>query len=981
MNNYRILCQKLYVPNVKIGYLYRKLVGKRIIVPKCEICPQVSQFSTARTKVVSQKDNISTFNELVHYVRNARRVEMEHIANILNKVENDNLTEEQVLFLLQWCRRILPGETQKTKHILCQNVFQTFQSQSKFSEKVYQTYVNVCTENRHLLDIETLLSSLPKNVSLDTIKLMLRNVCEGGDTEKAQTVLLHMKNKGCPVDEEVFNDLILCHTINGGLRAGETVLKSMHMAKLSESDSTRFFILKGLAKRHDFKEFIEGITKYSLHLSEKMLLDLLYTLGFSGNHEWSNYAINLFDRNSVNRCFQDELEKLCLNLIHNERFDAAMTFYELLVAPKPDIRYGGMILREMLISSAPIEKIVEFANELKDREFNEYALEDVTNLALKYKLTRSAMHLFKHFQVLRPHYFWPVLIRAHINGGEKGLMETVQNVDNMNVRFDSESFQDYIFPYCDLSDPGRVMKNFQKHGYSIRALLTPLIVALLKKRQTKLALKIYNEYDVQIGTKELMDVLPHTWIMTVDHDVCLSLLQRICESQNENLFKNFLITILSKLSNSERLGHFLQLLKDSKKRKFSIDTTTAVFSINILKKNFASCKLFSEIEDAINDLLQFMDTTDVPYILHPRDMNTEQLECHFIELKAKQMETRGVIRKLIQKHTSEGNFGRVKELEDELMIKQYSASPGIKASIMYTYIKEENISKALKTYYELKENFCNFKIDDFKIIDLAALLVKNKDFDTAVDILLNEAKGRKLQTKKSLEKNCRTLLFSIEDIEQQRKMFDILIDNGYCLPSNVILGCLIQLHIEKDHLKDAVDMFIDFCQKYRKTPMQLVLIGKLLESGNQKLLQSVLDAVVSIYGDLETNASLISAHCEKGFKEKLAILLKNIQSNPVKEMEKRCERWVQLGQLEPLQVLFEVSRDVSPKLLNKSKIQQCIMQIYCNKNDCDGALEFWKTLIDNEDLINPEIEAKLSNLLERCKYQMPEYLDFRYSLK
>lgn len=43
-------------------------------------------------------------------------------------------------------------------------------------------------------------------------------------------------------------------------------------------------------------------------------------------------------------------------------------------------------------------------------------------------------------------------------------------------------------------------------------------------------------------------------------------------------------------------------------------------------------------------------------------MNLDELEAHLIELQEKNMETRGVLRRLIQLHASKGNFERVREL-------------------------------------------------------------------------------------------------------------------------------------------------------------------------------------------------------------------------------------------------------------------------------------------------------------------------------
>lgn len=43
-------------------------------------------------------------------------------------------------------------------------------------------------------------------------------------------------------------------------------------------------------------------------------------------------------------------------------------------------------------------------------------------------------------------------------------------------------------------------------------------------------------------------------------------------------------------------------------------------------------------------------------------MSLQELEAHLIELQEKNMETRGVLRKIIQLHASKGNFERVREL-------------------------------------------------------------------------------------------------------------------------------------------------------------------------------------------------------------------------------------------------------------------------------------------------------------------------------
>lgn len=123
-------------------------------------------------------------------------------------------------------------------------------------------------------------------------------------------------------------------------------------------------------------------------------------------------------------------------------------------------------------------------------------------------------------------------------------------------------------------------------------------------------------------------------------------------------------------------------------------------------------------------------------------MNLEQLECHLIELTNKKMETRGVLRKLIQMHCRIGNFERVQELLTEFKGMDYKISVGMKAGLLDLYIKSKNLELAQKIYKEIVENDPTFIVDEFKIIDLAALLVMGNNFEEAVKLIKTEIQKR-----------------------------------------------------------------------------------------------------------------------------------------------------------------------------------------------------------------------------------------------
>lgn len=120
-------------------------------------------------------------------------------------------------------------------------------------------------------------------------------------------------------------------------------------------------------------------------------------------------------------------------------------------------------------------------------------------------------------------------------------------------------------------------------------------------------------------------------------------------------------------------------------------------------------------------------------------MNLEQLECHLLELESKNMETRGVLRKLIQMYSNLGNVEKVKDLRSTFCKRGYAESPGMKSAVMYSYVQSGNLTTALDLYHEIKSFHPKFKMDNFKVIDLTALMVAQNQFDDAVKLLEAES--------------------------------------------------------------------------------------------------------------------------------------------------------------------------------------------------------------------------------------------------
>lgn len=123
-------------------------------------------------------------------------------------------------------------------------------------------------------------------------------------------------------------------------------------------------------------------------------------------------------------------------------------------------------------------------------------------------------------------------------------------------------------------------------------------------------------------------------------------------------------------------------------------------------------------------------------------MAIEDLECHLLELQEKKLNTRGTLRRLIMYYSNIGNTEKMEKYRNHFTAANYEESIGMKSTLFYSFVKSGNYEAALNLYKEIKKINENFTLDDFKIIDLATLLVKNERISAAWDVFQAEIKIR-----------------------------------------------------------------------------------------------------------------------------------------------------------------------------------------------------------------------------------------------
>jgi leucine-rich PPR motif-containing protein len=107
-------------------------------------------------------------------------------------------------------------------------------------------------------------------------------------------------------------------------------------------------------------------------------------------------------------------------------------------------------------------------------------------------------------------------------------------------------------------------------------------------------------------------------------------------------------------------------------------------------------------------------------------MNLEDLECHLVELRSKDLNRRGVLRRLIQEYCRQGQLEKVLVAKEEFEASGYEYSAGMLALIFDLMVRFGNLDEAEASLLKLNSIAPDFILDEHKVLDFATLLVSNR---------------------------------------------------------------------------------------------------------------------------------------------------------------------------------------------------------------------------------------------------------------
>ncbi|XP_035897350.1 leucine-rich PPR motif-containing protein, mitochondrial [Anopheles stephensi] len=995
----------------------------------CQTVPSAKQQELAtppdqqtRTGKKQPKDSVRLVDELRSDAIVYRRVQLEKLNQLLAKPFE--IPADAYEFLLQCCGTLLCAETLETR----MKVFEQFWFyMGEPDQKHWKVLLQVYRENeRSITDVPAFLASMGDGIEKDAelYRGLMGVLAEKGDIAEMKLVGEMMKERNMPLTVDVINLMIRGYGRAGDLDGVQMVLETMSASNVSANGETYGELMIAFLEDGMTDRVNKMVREKGAQLNERHILELLsLALGEKMQPELVRALLKLLpEEMTADGRIHPVLRNVLSGLIRSGQLDGMMALLDELPAPQfraneSTDAYGNFLIVEMLRNDVPLERLKKFLSTLIKTDRNARAYHVACECAAK-----AAHPYFSHLlaalaklEDLRPHYFWPLFQQRSKADGEGGILSTLQTMQKLKVEPDQETLTQYVLPKLALTlkDSRRALKILEDCGVRTSVLMTPYISHLLYQNRFDEVLEIVRRYPTtKLDTEALL--WPLQLLANVNRssahqrklcEVMCALRDRAADARHD-LGGQLLLELISNKQSKHDANSLRALLGEYERFEIRISRMAA----GVLKNHFGRAEKGGTGGESIDTVLKQVTDDQLTILsrelfdtisVHPRDMSYDELECHLVELEQKKLNTRGVLRRLLQLSVREGRYKRALELKQKCDQARVDQSSGMLASVVELYTKVGDPVQAGRTLEQLRKQFPGFIVDEHKIIDYAALLAERGQLDGARKILRERATtGGRLRGADdgSTSKNVWNLLsktaqWAATSGQQSGaspnttlQLLDFLVELGYCNYDNALLGPVLREYLLAGDKRTAIEEFKRIAQDKRRTPLQLEIITLLVELTNggpdeacgispadaKTLLSETIQIVSQIHGPVNTNNTLIVALAVAGTEAQLRRMLINPEVRINHEyILAQCEFLVGSGKLEPVLRLAKCSKGLAN--VRESDFLLLALGQYVRENNCEAAVRLFQRLVDEGDelKVTAEFARKLSDLLEANHFEVP----------
>lgn len=741
----------------------------------------------------------------------------------------------------------------------------------------YNTLLSVNEENSKSVNPKKFLANIDVEPDENTYRLLLNAATKTGNGEHVWDMLSMIKDKNMTIYEEAINAFVEICANSDNIAEFERTVMLMRNAKLP-TDKAYTELACRYAKLGDIPNLVKILNEEPQ--DNASLLRLIKVLSMSNNSRHIPVVLN-FLMPSV-PAIESEISKMIVDLIRAYRAVDAHAIINCLTvnnATKDVQSFVNSFMNELVMLNAPIKDIIQYANNFVDSGCNQQALLNVVETGLKLGREKLCLAIFQAMKnrniEIRPHYYWPLLVRAHHNKGEPQIFSLIKSMMDLDVEIDSDTLINYVYPYINTGNPIVTLQKLLSNNMSGINVYTPLLSFLLYQNRLQdimLLCTFYIRYRVYY--RELMKPLVHAYLATKDFYNCVMLLMTF--PKGENFIGVFLKSLL-KNEYSISIEELLLLLEELKIYKARISQEDAVKLKNRLQQN----KNFNDVTKPVELINDLVDPSMI-YIkntLIPMYMNSRELTYYLVELKSIKASTKNILEKLLIMYCMENNLKKAEEIKREYDACEYIWTSNMKSFLFELYLKYNKLDEAEVLLPDLEIMPNEFHLDEIKIVMYATALVKADKLAKAFDVIntFNFTDNRDAKIE------CYKLLHTLAQSRHQastKDMLNLLLKKNYCQVTMELLQPLVAIPLKHNHILDAVDVLTECAEKYHHAPLALEVLTVLLEQKYSAKLHKANSCIEHVYNLVATiqsvkvaNTLLAIALATLNKTQKLKILL------------------------------------------------------------------------------------------------------------
>ncbi|XP_017859465.1 PREDICTED: leucine-rich PPR motif-containing protein, mitochondrial [Drosophila arizonae] len=943
--------------------------------------------------------------------RRMGRISRRDLEEVLDEIRTHRTaTSSQSLLVIRCCGNLVPEELPEVRTALVQEIWKTLNALNvPMDISHYNALLRVYLENEHQFAPTDFLAEIeakgiePNRV---TYQRLIARYCQQGDIEGATRILEYMRGKNLPVNENVFNSLILGHSQANDLESAKGILGVMKQAGLEPTADTYTTLLCAFARHGDIEALQSTLAECEpkeIILLDKDLLDIAYTLAVHGNGEHVDAVLSKL---RISPGFNQDAVNIILRLVNKGQEDVALKLLRLM--PRNSrvngelVDVGAFFIRQLVKANRPVEKILSICRTLQSEGLNPKALTIATEAGLTNGVMNNALPLLHEMKNLglpiRQHYFWPLFCSVDSNQ----VLDVVRRMQqDFALNPNSETVRDYIIPNLKEKNWDRVVTVLRDAGVPNSTAVSSAVYAALTTHQIADAAKIMEQnrayYMPLIFRQPLILALAHTndfasFIRCV-RQVYEGLQLRAGKEATEDAADA--ATDVEAPATPERQTPDVvgQIVYDAAIyfRRERVPTVEKILqglvnqglSLSSAKATALSELLGSEMTPKIAEQLGKLTSGELEPIPLPnsgkRPLDTltiDELERFIKNVEAKGENSNNIKRQLLNACFRSQNLEKTLQVIERLKNDTFQIPIGIYAQLVDLYTHHKRTSDALAQYNKLRTADANFKLDNFKTVRLADLLLQEERVDEALQLLKENQKEAAAEAGEGSFNYVSTvwrILNSIAETgnaERLKVVFDALVAGNYVVPTNVLLGPLIKVHLSRDDIPKAIDAFEQICQQYKATPWKNELACRLIQKEDAANLQRLTDLSTSIHGEVNSLYDLVFSFVECGRVRQARKILETpgLRTRP-QRISNACDRYKNEGMLQPLEGLIEATKDLGH--IDRNKIYYTLLLSYDKADETEKALGLWTKMQEEGVTPTDAFLLKLAELLKRKNIDVP----------